>query len=488
MRTRTRHIYPFAGNAAETALLMEPIRQVPIEQRRAIIALHGHGANSLVWLPGWAGARHCQVLAEAGYTVLSIDAGGPATYNNKAATDAITAAYNWLITTYGLASTKVGLYGWSMGGGNSLQWIKENPTKVFAALLWCPLTDLDYHVGTNPAVGSEAYIAYGTPIYPTNDYALNSTGHKIADEYPTWRDKCPIRIIQGLADTTVPPAKSTAFINGVNQPQVDMISLTGSDHTNLFANIDPSTTLEFFRENDEDLSVYVPNPLKLLSPETSKYQDSARTTLAVANNDPVGSWTDAFGGLHAIQATAGKRPLLKTAVLNGYDVVQWDGVDDYMESAMTAKPSHTIFLVMRKLTNAVVGKTGFGLKFNSSNRIGAYNIADGYEFFANEAFTSSRIATVDPTQWHIMSFRVVSSDLVEVRTDGGAPVTFNPSDIAITAVALMLGSSNNTAGSFGDYQFAEISRYDGAMTLDQIDVVGENLSAKYVLPWATALA
>ena len=47
------------------------------------------------------------------------------------------------------------------------------------------------------------------------------------------------------------------------------------------------------------------------------YQTTAMTTLAAANNDPVGGIPNIFGGTAALQGTAGKRPLLQTNTFNG---------------------------------------------------------------------------------------------------------------------------------------------------------------------------
>lgn len=486
MRTKTTYLTNLNGLTGEKALLIEPLRQIPIEQRRGIIALHGHGADASVWTPGWAGARHLQALADAGYFIVSIDAGGPATFNNIAAMTAITSAYGYLTSVVGLAEAQVGLFGWSMGGGNALQWIKENPTKVWAALLWCPLTDLDYHSGYPGAVGAEYQAAYSPPIYAAGDYAVNSVGHKIADEYPTWRNKCPIRIIQGTADTTVPMAKSQAFVTGVNQPQVDIVLLAGSNHSNLFANYLTDATLDFFRTNEDPLQVYVPAPIKSLTPESVMYQDSARTTLALANNDPCGSWSDPQSNQHASQATAGKRPLVKTNVLNGYRVLEFDGVDDYMEATIAAKIAATTFLVVRRL-DAVHGRTLVGWKVDSSNRVVMYGSAVGYSYYANEALTSEDIPCI-ASDWNIVVVRHPSASEVEWRVGGKAPVaTFDPYDNLTTAITLMLGANNNVAGTFGKFQIADYLRYDDALSLDQVNVVGSALAAKYVLPWETAI-
>ena len=48
------------------------------------------------------------------------------------------------------------------------------------------------------------------------------------------------------------------------------------------------------------------------------YQNSNGTTLATADTDPIGYWQDYSGnGNHLLQATSGKRPLLKTNRING---------------------------------------------------------------------------------------------------------------------------------------------------------------------------
>lgn len=59
------------------------------------------------------------------------------------------------------------------------------------------------------------------------------------------------------------------------------------------------------------------------------FQNSNGTTAASANNDPVGYWTDQHGIIHIIQATAGSRPLLQTALPS----VKFDGTDDYLAFA-----------------------------------------------------------------------------------------------------------------------------------------------------------
>lgn len=62
---------------------------------------------------------------------------------------------------------------------------------------------------------------------------------------------------------------------------------------------------------------------------TTLFQDAAMTVPVTASDDPVGAMLDKSGnGHHAIQATAGARPLYKTA--GGLHWLEFDGIDDFL--------------------------------------------------------------------------------------------------------------------------------------------------------------
>lgn len=218
----------------------------PKSARKAIIVLHGADASPLMWSPGSLFGTtpvgdHLQALAEAGYYCICPDAGGSATWLNDTAMTAITAAYNYLIAQ-GIKGTKVGIFAHSMGGGNALQWTKSNTTKVVGIRAHAPVTNLDYFQGLGGSFTTQVNAAYG------GNYAANSVGHKIFDEYATWRGVCPISIVHGSADVIVPPAQSVAFIAGVADTRVTEIVKTGADHVTSFAAqyTPPSETVAFF--------------------------------------------------------------------------------------------------------------------------------------------------------------------------------------------------------------------------------------------------
>ncbi len=84
------------------------------------------------------------------------------------------------------------------------------------------------------------------------------------------------------------------------------------------------------------------------------WQDSARTVRATADGDPVGAWDDGSAiGANCLQATAGRRPLLKLNQLNGLPTVRFNGPQNnplYLESNVLpawGTTQGTLFLVFR---------------------------------------------------------------------------------------------------------------------------------------------
>lgn len=89
-----------------------------------------------------------------------------------------------------------------------------------------------------------------------------------------------------------------------------------------------------------------------LNPQVGVYQDSALTTLATANNDPVGGWKDqSTAGNNATQATAAKKPTLQNNIINGRAIIRFDAVDDILQTVATIintnLEAYTIFAVVK---------------------------------------------------------------------------------------------------------------------------------------------
>lgn len=210
------------------------------------------------------------------------------------------------------------------------------------------------------------------------------------------------------------------------------------------------------------------------------WQDSARTTVATADGNPVGAWDDASGTLnHALQATAGKRPLYKTSILNGKPVLRFDGTDDDLKNAFVSgftQPS--TFLFVGSATN-----TGWYLFDGASGSRHAFghNLlgnAANCDLYAGTGISITQAATMGATIW-LGLFNTTSSRLR--RGSDGVEVTGNAGSNSMGGITI----GNHFGEIVGPLQgdVAEIVGYNALLTDSQIDQVGNYLATKYALTW-----
>lgn len=124
---------------------------------------------------------------------------------------------------------------------------------------------------------------------------------------------------------------------------------------------------------------------------TGYSQDSAGSTPATADADPVGRWADQSGnGYHVSQATDAKRGTLKTNQINGNSVVRFDGTADCLLgttlSNLIANNAYAVYILAKASAAAtnnvntysntmIVGGNDqlHGLHLKSAPAIHAYN-------------------------------------------------------------------------------------------------------------------
>jgi alpha-beta hydrolase superfamily lysophospholipase len=215
---------------------------------KLIVATHGHGGSAahLQQNAQFNGRPLFAAVASGRYMVLGINAAGPATFGNQTSVDSIGTAVTYAVAR-GARAGKYALCGYSMGGGVALNRVKQDYANISGALLYAPLSDLDWAyntVGHTPVSGSGVYpgeidTAFGS-------YAATA-GFRIWDEPASFRHGVPILIAHATDDATVPYSLSTSFVSNVNQPYVTVRSpaITGG-HTGLFANIPDSDVVSFF--------------------------------------------------------------------------------------------------------------------------------------------------------------------------------------------------------------------------------------------------
>jgi pimeloyl-ACP methyl ester carboxylesterase len=204
-----------------------------------ILCFHGLGADANQFGPVyWNGLwPTISALCEAGYVVVSIDAGASlSSWGNADSMTATGLAHDWAQDLTNDWSNKaqakagdIGLLGWSMGGLTALNYNVRNLADVAGTYLFSPITDLN---AAHDQAGWTASIdtAYG------GNFATNSLTYDPSDRMTDFNAGGPIRILHSDDDTTVPISYSEAFDAGTTV--TTLVEVTGRGH---FPFTDPIT-------------------------------------------------------------------------------------------------------------------------------------------------------------------------------------------------------------------------------------------------------
>ena len=215
-------------------------------------------------------------------------------------------------------------------------------------------------------------------------------------------------------------------------------------------------------------------PVAWLEGDGTYWQDSARTTAANADTNPVGAWDDASGaGKHATQATAGSRPTLQTAEVNGVSAVQFDGTDDILSSPaeVASGTPVTVIAVLRLLADGNF----------------TYPIGDASSF-RGIRITSGRTVSLCDNDQDIASPDAIGSSWVIVTgildgTNGTLRVNGVQKATAASTQTGWIGGltvgGRGTGASWQNCQVAEVLLYDSALTGTDLTDVEAYLTTKY---------
>jgi hypothetical protein len=224
--------------------------------------------------------------------------------------------------------------------------------------------------------------------------------------------------------------------------------------------------------------------LKLwLEADGTLWQDSARTTSAAADGDPVGAWDDGSGlANHATQATSTKRPTLKLAIQNGRPVVRFDGVDDFLAVAasLTLKPasvfvacSATSFVVRALLGQAASGTGALGFRFESGTNLTVKVVGIG-TIASAPVVTSAGAAFQVGLTYTAGGVYAVYYDRVQKSTG-----TSNSPAVGAGAPSIASGYGNGENWPGDIYEFLV---YDSALSDPDRQSVEDYLKGKWNLP------
>jgi hypothetical protein len=194
----------------------------------------------------------------------------------------------------------------------------------------------------------------------------------------------------------------------------------------------------------------------------TKWQNSARSTPAVADGDPVGAWDDLSGlGNNALQATAGSRPLLKLAIQNGRPVIRYDGINDFLAAVSNAGLSPTTITIA-----AVMKPTSFANTPLFVAKTSAYNMYSS-TLGAFSADLPNVLAAAGGTlvtgTWYVLEFVTDASNMWLYKNAVQAATRATPAgNLASNANALGIGArGDGVSPTAGDY--AEVVIYNRAL-------------------------
>lgn len=219
---------------------------------------------------------------------------------------------------------------------------------------------------------------------------------------------------------------------------------------------------------------------------TTLFQDSAGTTPVTADNDPVGKMNDKSGNArHLLQATAGFRPLYKTAVVGSKAALRLDGVDDLMTAAVSGWPEQAPFYIAAVLMARVSGSVlrAFG-SFTGSKGWqfgqGPAGLTGGLTTLGVENLESTAAMFVAGTPAYVsVEFTAVTFD-AKFRKNGSALGTTVDGTADTNAGVTDISLGANPPGSFfWDGDVAEVVALGRAPTAAEITNVESYYATKY---------
>jgi len=207
------------------------------------------------------------------------------------------------------------------------------------------------------------------------------------------------------------------------------------------------------------------------SPDGPFWQDSARTTVASADGDPIGAWDDGSGsGFHLLQAVAAGRPALKLGIVNGKRVARF--ANHHLAAAFASRTQPvTVFMVA-----STAGSTTEDRKFfdAAAGPQMAHQESGGQWWVYAGGFLSGGVAN-DNINQHTIVFNGAGGSL---RVNRAAVLAGNTG--ANGQQGFILGRNQGFLEPLvGDV--AEILLYNAALSTTDRDAIESYLATKYGL-------
>jgi len=233
-----------------------------------------------------------------------------------------------------------------------------------------------------------------------------------------------------------------------------------------------------------------------LKADAGLFQASGCTTAAASDSDPVGCWQDQSGnGNNVTQATSTKRPLLKLAIQNGLQVLQFDGVDDALNNS-TALSGQMTFFIVYKVSSLSLG--GFAelttIKNSTFSEWGITHSLSGYDTvsFIND-YSSATSVGYNPAfdiNWHILIATYnggtnTSTSSYTLNFDGTTQTVvmsgaFTRTSTDVGSIGSRIDNSGTSSFSLDGY-IAEMGVYNNVITSTDITNLKNYLNSRWAV-------
>lgn len=202
---------------------------------------------------------------------------------------------------------------------------------------------------------------------------------------------------------------------------------------------------------------------------TLLWLDASDPSTIILNGSTVSQWSDKSGNArHFTQTTASSQPVYSTNQLNGNPILQFDGVDDFLDGGniLPATNGLTTFFVARQNTISSTSLAPYFGRASSTPTNGEwYNrgmvtvqataASIAVLRTASGSYSSSSIAAVD-SNWYLLGFRYssIANQLQAMRNSASAAIAVTAGVAADPALACRIAAF---AGGTISYLHMDIS-------------------------------
>lgn len=214
------------------------------------------------------------------------------------------------------------------------------------------------------------------------------------------------------------------------------------------------------------------------------------STLALADGDPISTWTDASGAGHDLTASGTARPTWKAAIVNGHAVARFDGSTDAMSVATFSPGTTTAITVLAVLsatgsTDSIIAELSNNFNTNAGTFILWHNstntVSSGCRQTVFSVCTSTRTLTTTPrVVAATYDFSLSTAETVNWIDggQGGLTIDGNNSGNFGTTYPLRVGARGASSLWFaGDV--AELAIYSRRLTASELTTAQLTLAYRY---------